>query len=117
MRDRRSTRRFQVSLPVMVWRSGMTSVLGTTRDISTSGIYFFLDQPLLPGEAIDLAIRLTSDITQGKEMVLWASGRAVRLEEPGNSQCGRIGVAAMISCYHSLRKEPAPGQEAVLGRP
>jgi len=116
MRDRRGTRRFQVNLPVMVWKSGMTSVLGTTRDISTNGVYFFLDQPLPPGEPIDLAIRLTADITQGKEMVLWACGRTVRLESSPNSHPGRVGVAALISCYHSLRNESPLAHKAASAR-
>ena len=105
MRDRRMTRRFNVSLPVLVWMNGQTSALGTTRDISTSGVYFFLDQPLLPGAPIDLAIRLTTEITQGREMFLWASGRTVRLEDSPDSPVGRIGVAALINCYHSLRND------------
>ena len=85
--------------------NGQSSALGTTRDISTNGVYFFLDQPLRPGADIDLAIRLTTEITQGREMFLWASGRTVRLEDSHDSRAGRIGVAALINCYHALRND------------
>ena len=105
MNERRGTRRFAVSLPVMIWKSGQSSALGTTRDISSNGVYFFLDQPLRPGADIDLAVRLTTEITQGREMFLWASGRTVRLEDSPDSPAGRIGVAALINCYHALRNE------------
>ena len=89
----------------MVWMNGQNSALGTTRDISTNGVYFFLDQPLRPGADIDLAIRLTTEITQGQEMFLWVSGRTVRLEDSPDSRAGRVGVAALINCYHALRNE------------
>lgn len=105
MDERRGTRRFTVSLPLMVWMNGQSSALGTTRDISTNGVYFFLDQPLRPGTDIDVAIRLTSEITQGKEMFLWASGRTLRLENSPDSLAGRIGVAAQINCYHAIRND------------
>ena len=103
MNERRGTRRFAVSLPVMIWRNGQSSALGTTRDISSNGVYFFLGQPLRPGADIDLAVRLTTEITQGREMFLWASGRTVRLEDSPNSPAGRI-----VNDIYTSNKRNAP---------
>lgn len=106
MTERRNTRRYDLSLPVII-RIPAERVLdtqkGKTRDISTRGLYFVLDQDLEAGSELDITLTLPAEVTRGSEVFVRASGKVVRVErrlEDGNS---RMGVAAVIERYDIIR--------------
>lgn len=108
MTERRTARRYDLSLPIMI-RVPAERVAdtqkGKTRDISTRGLYFVLDQDLEPGSELDITLTLPAEITHGADVFVQAFGKVVRVEpriEEGNS---RMGVAAVIQRYDIIRGE------------
>jgi hypothetical protein len=76
---------------------------GKTRDISTRGLYFVIDQDVRAGSNLDIMLTLPREMTSGDEVLVKASGKVVRVEprmEDGNA---RQGVAAMIERYDIMR--------------
>jgi hypothetical protein len=85
----------------------LDSQLGKTRDISTRGLYFVVDQNMEAGSALDLTLTLPAELTRGVEVFVRALGKIVRVErrcEDGNE---RMGVAAVIERYDMIRGEAA----------
>jgi hypothetical protein len=106
MSERRIARRYDLSLPVMV-RIPAPGFAGTqsgrTRDISTKGLYFVIDQDVRAGSNLDIMLTLPKEMTNGEEVLVKASGKIVRVEsriEDGNE---RLGVAAVIERYDIMR--------------
>lgn len=108
--ERRSSRRYDLSLPVLVRvpaEKTSDSRKGKTRDISTRGLYFVMDQDPLAGSRLDLVLTLPTEITSGTEVLVRALGKVLRVEpriEDGNT---RMGVAAIIERYDIVRSEAA----------
>jgi hypothetical protein len=106
MSERRVTRRYDLSLPVMVRipAQGFAETQnGRTRDISTKGLYFVIDRDVRPGSNLDIMLTLPREMTNGEEVLVKASGKIVRVEsrmEDGNE---RQGVAAVIERYDIMR--------------
>jgi hypothetical protein len=76
---------------------------GKTRDISTRGLYFVVDQDVREGSELDIMLTLPREMTNGDEVMVKASGKIVRVEprlEDGNT---RQGVAAVIQRYDIMR--------------
>jgi PilZ domain len=108
MTERRTARRYDLSLPVII-RMPAEQVTGAqegkTRDISTRGLYFILDQNVEAGSELDITLTLPAEITHGSEVLVRALGKVVRVEpreEDGNS---RMGIAAVIERYDIVRGE------------
>src|SRR6266480_3692307 len=79
--ERRTTRRYDLSLPVLVripTEKESDSKKGNTRDISTRGLYFVMDQDPQAGSQLDLVLTLPTAITNGKEVLVHAFGRVLR---------------------------------------
>ena len=108
--ERRTTRRYDLSLPVLIripTEEKSDSKKGNTRDISPRGLYFVMDQGPQAGSRLDLVLTLPTAMTNGKEVLVHAFGRVLRVEprtEDGNM---RMGVAAVIERYDILRGEAA----------
>lgn len=83
----RRDQRFSAALPVF-----LGSAMGATRDMSTSGVYFWKDGSLmcLPGDPISFSIELKT----AKGRMMWkCQGAVVRTERLGDM----VGVAARIT--------------------
>ncbi|MBI3670215.1 MAG: PilZ domain-containing protein [Acidobacteria bacterium] len=110
MTERRAARRYDLSLPVIIRvpldRESPTRN-GKTRDISTRGVYFTLDQDLEAGTELDITLTLPAEITRGTEVFVRAQGKVVRVEKKSDDASPRIGVAAVIERYDIIRGEPA----------
>jgi hypothetical protein len=80
---------------------------GRTRDISTRGVYFMMDQDLESGAELDMTLTLPAEITRGTEVLVRAQGRVVRVDrhEEGSNGQSRVGVAAVIERYDIIRGE------------
>src|SRR6266404_4436109 len=106
MSERRGTRRYDLSLPIMVRipaQGFADTQSGKTRDISTRGLYFVIDQDVRAGSELDIMLTLPREMTNGDEVLVKASGKIVRVEtrvEDGNA---RQGVAAVIQRYDIMR--------------
>jgi c-di-GMP-binding flagellar brake protein YcgR len=110
MTERRTARRYDLSLPVMI-RVAAERVVdmqeGRTRDVSTRGLYFVLDQDLAEGSEIDITLTLPAELTRGSEVLVRAMGKVVRLENRLEDGSSRMGVAAVIERYDIVRGEAA----------
>jgi len=108
MTDRRMARRYDLSLPVII-RAAIEKEAaqrnGKTRDISTRGVYFTIDDNLNAGAELDITLTLPAEITSGSEVFIRAMGKVVRVERRPESGETRIGVAAVIERYEIIRNE------------
>src|SRR6266567_3012012 len=76
MSERRGARRYDLSLPVMIRipaHGFAETQSGRTRDISTRGLYFVIDQDVHAGSELDIMLTLPSEMTNGGEMRVKAS--------------------------------------------
>lgn len=108
MTERRSARRYDLSLPVNV-RVPISREpkphSGRTRDISTRGVYFTMQHDLAPGTEVDFTLTLPAEITHGAEVFVRAHGRVVRVDKRVDDEHESTGVAAVIERYDIIRGE------------
>jgi c-di-GMP-binding flagellar brake protein YcgR len=110
MTERRTARRYDLSLPVIIrvpTERAADSQKGKTRDISTRGLYFVLDQDMEAGSELDITLTLPAEITHGSEVFVRALGKVVRVERRMEDGSARLGVAAVIERYDIIRGENA----------
>jgi c-di-GMP-binding flagellar brake protein YcgR len=108
--ERRTTRRYDLSLPVIVRVPTERSVetqKGKTRDISPRGLYFVIAENLESGSEIDITLTLPSEITHGTDVFVRALGKVIRVERRMEDGSTRMGVAAVIERYDIIRGETA----------
>jgi hypothetical protein len=110
MTERRTTRRYDLALPVIIRIPADPqddSQEGKTRDISTRGLYFVIEQDLEAGSELDITLTLPAEITHGTEVFVHALGKVVRVERRMEDGTARMGVAAVIERYDVIRGEAA----------
>lgn len=110
MSERRNARRYDLSLPVIVripTERTNGNQTGKTRDISTRGLYFVIDQDMDAGSEIDITLTLPAEITHSTEVFVRALGKVVRVERRGEDGELRMGVAAVIERYDIIRGQAA----------
>jgi hypothetical protein len=110
MTERRTARRYDLSLPVIIRIPAERlpdSQKGKTRDISTRGLYFVLDQDMQAGSELDITLTLPAEITHGSEVFVRALGKVIRVERRMEDGNPRMGVAAVIERYDIIRGEHA----------
>jgi c-di-GMP-binding flagellar brake protein YcgR len=108
MTERRTARRYDLSLPVIIRIPAERqddSQEGKTRDISTRGLYFVIEQDLEAGSELDITLMLPAEITHGTEVLVRAMGKVVRVEQRSEDGTARMGVAAVIERYDIIRGE------------
>src|SRR5215469_14597400 len=108
MTERRTARRYDLSLPVNV-RVPVSrepkQQSGRTRDISTRGVYFVMQNDVAPGTELDFTLTLPAEITRGSEVFVRAHGRVVRVDRRSDDDLESTGVAAVIERYDIIRGE------------
>jgi PilZ domain len=110
MKDRRIARRYGLSVPVIVRTSvdkEGTPRTGKTRDISTQGVYFTIDNNLSAGAKLDLTMILSAQITGGTEVLIRASGKVIRVDKHSGDVDQKVDVAAVFEMHEIVRNEPA----------
>lgn len=108
MTERRAVRRYDLSLPVIIRvpiNRETNARNGRTRDISTRGVYFIIDEELSAGAEVDITLTLPAEITRGTEVFVRAQGKVVRVEKKPQDGIERLGVAAVIERYDIIRGE------------
>ena len=100
--EKRSTRRFSLDLPITVKfpESGAQDVVGHTRDVSSRGVFFYLDAQLAEGNSIDFVMTLPPEITLSDPVRVHCTGKVVRINQAGSEQ----GVAVAIEKYEFLHQ-------------
>lgn len=108
MSERRTARRYDLTLPVSIRFSAERVVgrqEGRTRDISTRGLYFVITQDMDAGSELDITLTLPAEITHGTDVFVRAQGKVVRVEKRLEDGEPRLGVAAVIERYDIIRGE------------
>jgi c-di-GMP-binding flagellar brake protein YcgR len=108
MTERRTARRYDLSLSVVIRAPSRAKGIqhqGTTRDISTRGVYLVLNRAISRDTDIDLHMVLPTGYG-GTRVLVRAVGRVVRLEEWLEETHRRAGVATVIRRYEIVRVEP-----------
>jgi hypothetical protein len=106
MKDRRTARRYDLLLPKIVrvpLEKETVSRTGKTRDISTQGVYFTIDDDLRAGAELSLTMVLPAKVTGATEVFIQAVGKIMRVDNSNGYQ--PIGVAAVIERYEIVRNE------------
>ena len=105
--ERRSTKRFPLKLALAVRPSGVRTaeeIVTECRDVSSHGVFFFLQESLESGSPLDIVLTLPSEITRAEPIRVRCEARVQRTEPAGE---GRVGIAAKIERYRFL-----PGKRA-----
>lgn len=108
MSERRTVRRYGLSLPIFIRvprERHPDTQRGKTRDISTRGLYFVVDQNIEAGSGLDITLTLPAEITHGTEVFVRAVGKVLRVERRTEENGTRLGVAAVIERYDIIRGE------------
>jgi len=108
MTERRTARRYDLTLPVAVRvpvQRPVATRKGTTRDVSTKGLYFLVDQNMEPGAELDITLTLPAEITHATDVLVHAKGRVVRVENRIGNDNPHLGVAAIIERYDIIRSD------------
>ncbi len=95
--DRRSNSRVLTSLPVSV-----QGQQGITRDLSTKGVFFEIDESPLPDSEFDLSVDLLQVDARGVVRMV-CKVRIVRVER----REGKLGIAATIQSQSLVTVAPA----------
>jgi hypothetical protein len=106
MKDRRSARRYDLSLPVIIHApilKGAVSRIRKTQDISTRGVYFTIENNLSAGAHLDITIPFPTELTGGTKVFVRVIGKALRLEKRSENQ--KVGVAAVFEMHEITRQQ------------
>jgi hypothetical protein len=100
--ERRSHRRVCLDLPVAVkfLDDGTYEVTGRTRDVSSRGVFFYLNSEIREGASIEFVMTLPSEITLTEPIRVQCSGTVVRVDRTAEVQ----GVAVSIDKYDFVRE-------------
>jgi hypothetical protein len=108
MEERRIAHRYKLPLPVVVkclpLREGSDALHATTRDVSTSGVYFTSDERLSIGSRLDLSLTLPPEVTQGSTVVIDARAKVLRVDERPTGFLNHFGIAAAIDRFNVSRE-------------
>ena len=110
MKDRRTAWRYDLSLPIIVHGADdkeAASLTGKTRDISSRGVYFTVDNNLSAGVELDLTIILPAKVTGGTEVFIRAIGKVIRVRLPLGNVNQKVDVAAVFKVQEIVRNEAA----------
>jgi len=103
LEERRASRRYRLALQIEIrFEANLEEfepILGRTRDISTQGFYFRVDQGLSAGMKFEFSILPPWEMSQATHAFISGRARVVRVEEVSDSDVDRVGVGAMIERY------------------
>ena len=108
MTDRRTARRYDLSVPVVIHvpiEKETVSRTGKTRNISTRGVYFTIDNDLRAGAELDLTIILPAEVTSGSGVFIKATGTVIRVDKCSGNGDQKVSVAAAFERHEIVRTE------------
>ncbi|SRR5579883_1388965 len=104
--EQRRTRRFQLQLPVSITRTGAERVIfpGLTKNISSSGVLFTVEQEPDPASPIEYVITLNHDGPQAVNLrCVGKILRSERIREAIEEQPPAYQIAATLERYEFVR--------------
>lgn len=98
--EKRSTRRFSLELPITITyaNNAATELTALTRDVSSRGVFMYLNSEFAEGAIIEFIMTLPREITLADPIRVQCTGRVLRLETRDRRQ----GVAVSIDKYDFL---------------
>ena len=101
--EKRSTRRFSLDLPISVkfLNNGKRELGGHTRDVSSRGVFMYLDADITAGSSIEFVMTLPPEITLADPIRVRCTGKILRVDKAAQGQ----GVAATIEKYDFVGEE------------
>jgi c-di-GMP-binding flagellar brake protein YcgR len=104
--NRRIARRYDLSIPIVVHASiekEQISGTGNTRDISTGGVYFTIDNHLSVGAELNLRMTLPTEVTGENEVFIRATGKVIRVDKHSGNENEKLGIAAIFEMREIAR--------------
>ena len=100
--EKRSTRRFSLDLPIAVKfpDSGAGGLTGRTHDVSSRGVFFYMNSEIAEGNSIDFVMTLPPEITLADPVRIHCTGKVIRVSQTGSEQ----GVAVAIEKYDFVQQ-------------
>ena len=104
--EKRRAKRFPMRLPVAVKANGEKpdKQVVETRDVSSSGVYFEVPNPLEVGASLEFLLTLPEPITKGSAVQIRCIGKVVRVDKTHSGAKSHTGVAATIERYEFVRE-------------
>ncbi|HSK43038.1 MAG TPA: PilZ domain-containing protein [Candidatus Binatia bacterium] len=101
--EKRTTRRFSLDLPISVkfLDNGRRELSGRTRDVSSRGVFMYLDSKITTGAPIEFVMTLPAEITLADPIRVRCTGKILRVDQAGQGQ----GVAVTIEKYDFVGEE------------
>lgn len=101
--DKRATRRFSLDLPISVkfLDNGRRELAGHTRDVSSRGVFMYLETEIEPGAPIEFVMTLPPEITLADPIRVRCTGKVLRVDKAAQEQ----GVAIEIAKYDFVSEE------------
>lgn len=101
--EKRSTRRFAFDLPISVkfLDNNRRELAGHTRDVSSRGVFMYLDTEIVAGAVIEFVMILPPEITLSAPIRVRCIGRVLRVDRSAQEQ----GVAVTIDTYDFVSEE------------
>ena len=101
--EKRATRRFSLDLPIVVkyLGDGKRELSGHTRDVSSQGVFMYMNSEAAEGSTIEFVMTLPREIIQTDPIRVHCTGKVVRVEKSAREQ----GVAVAIEKYDFVREE------------
>jgi hypothetical protein len=102
--ERRSGQRVPVRLGVTIRSAESQPATAYARDLSTNGIFLYVNSEILVGSELEMVMMLPTQLTQGEKRWVCCQASVVRVETGGED--GRFGVAATIRSIATLPEIP-----------
>lgn len=101
--EKRSTRRFSLELPISVKfvNNGRRELAGRTRDVSSRGVFMYLDTGISEGAPIEFVMTLPTEVTLAAPIRVRCTGKVLRVTRAEQEQ----GVAVAIDKYDFVSEE------------
>ena len=101
--EKRSMRRFSLDLPISVkfLDNGKRELSGHTRDVSSRGVFMFLETEIAVGAPIEFVMTLPPEIPLPEPIRVRCTGRVLRVDKAGQEQ----GIAVAIDKYDFVSEE------------
>ena len=101
--EKRITRRFSLDLPISVkfLNNGKRELEAHTRDVSSRGVFMYLDADIPAGAPIEFVMTLPPEITLADPIGVRCMGKILRVDKAAKGQ----GVAVTIEKYDFVGEE------------
>jgi hypothetical protein len=101
--EKRTTRRFSLDLPISVKSTDNveTALKGKTRDVSSHGVFMYLNSEIAEGAGLEFVMTLPSEVTLAEPIRVRCKGRVLRVQKTDRAQ----GIAVSIDRYDFVAEE------------